>query len=179
MTEDLVYSFTTEKGLEIRVHPENPQDSGHLIDLFEHLGPQSRYFRFSTTLRDPEAVRREAERLARLEAPQEMAWLAFADLPGEPGAPIGGVRLAIIEPGVAEVAISVRDDLQRQGIGTELLAFALEQARAAGIDRIVANFLATNRAIWRLLRHSRFPTTIELHGSEVSAAIDLTAGQAG
>lgn len=177
MTDNSVYTFTTRDGLEIRVRPESLEDAGHLIDLFEHLGPQSRYLRFSKAMRDPdpESVRQEAERLARLGPPQDRAWLAFADLPDDLGAPIGGVRFVSAEPDVAEIAISVRDDLQRQGIGTELLAFGLRQARASGIRQVVAIFLASNRAIWRLLRHSPFPTTIELHGSEASATIDLTA----
>ena len=180
MSETYLHSFETEDGLVVRVRPEGPGDAQHLIDLFEHLGAESRYLRFSKVMRtpDPDLVYQEAERLARLGPPGDMAWLAFADLPDEPGAPVGGVRFAGLEPGVAEIAISVRDDLQRRGIGSELLTFGLEQARAAGIHQVVAVFLASNRAIWRLLRHSPFRTAIDLHGSEVRVTVDLDSDRA-
>ena len=168
----------TRSGLEVRVRKEIPGDAPYLLALFESLSPDSRFLRFSKVMDDPnpEQVRAEAERLADTALPPiDSGWLAFVDLPGEPETPIASVRYVLREPGVAELAISVRDDLQRQGIGTRLLQFAMEKARQDGIRQMVASFRSNNRGVWRLLRRSPYPVTLRLHGSEAEAIIDLTA----
>lgn len=173
-----LHQFTTRDGLAVRVRPEQAGDAAHLVDLFGHLSADSRFLRFSKSMADPnpELVRREAERLARLGPPEEMAWLAFADLPDQPDAAVAAVRFVMVQSGVAELAITVRDDVQRRGIGAALLIFACQQARALGVQRLVAVFRSENKAIWSLVRHSPYPTRTVLDGPEVSAEIDLTAG---
>jgi acetyltransferase len=175
------YRFQTADGQVVRVRPEQPDDAVHLVRLFSGLSPNSRYLRFSKALQnpDPDLVRREAERLARLEPPADVAWLAFADLPGAPDEPIAGARYVRLpsDPQSAEVAISVRDDLQRQGIGSTLLKFIAEHARRHGIQRLAATFRSENRAVWALLQRAPYRFTWELDGPEVHAAIDLTAPQ--
>ena len=119
-------------------------------------------------------VLQEAERLSHLGPPQEMAWLAFADLPDQPDAPVGGVRYVMTASDTAELAISVRDDLQRRGIGSALLVFACQQARRQGLHYLTAVFRSENKAVWSLVRHSPFHTTSVINGSEISLRIDLT-----
>lgn len=175
-SDEIRYRFRDREGLEIRVRPETPADADHLVDLFGHLSPASRYLRFSKAMDDPdpERVAEEAERLARLGPPRDMAWLAFADLPGEPDEPIAGARYDRLTDDTAEVAITVRDDMQRRGIGSELLKFIVEQARRDGIRRLVAIYRVENRGIWALLKHAPYPVTREIHGGEVEVSVDLT-----
>jgi acetyltransferase len=148
-------SFVTEAGLRVWLEPLKPADVPRLLELFAHMGPESRYQRFNVPLTDPDPglVLAEAHRLAEL-APGDGGWLALADLPGEPAATIGGVRYVHTEPGVAEVSLVVRDDQQGQGIGTALLAYCAEQARQAGVARLTATVQSGNRAIWRVLQKS-------------------------
>jgi len=169
------HRFRDNTGLEIRVRSETPDDATHLIDIFENLSPLSRYRRFNEPLEnaDPLLVRQGAVRLASLDPAKGKAWLAFADLPGRPNAPVGGARYALIEPGVAEIAVTVRDDLQRRGIGSQLMNFVLHQAKAAGITALVARFQASNQSIWRMLGYSPYQVTWEFHGGEVDAVIHL------
>ncbi len=172
---DITHQFSTRDGLSVRVRPEVAGDAPYLVDLFNRLGPDSRYLRFSKSMvnPDPERVRAEAERLTRLGPPQEMAWLAFADLPEQPNAPVGGVRYVMTSADSAELAISVRDDLQRRGIGSALLKFACQQARQQGLHTLTAVFRSENKAIWSLVRHSPFPATTVINGPEISLRIDL------
>ena len=148
----------------------------YLIELFERLSPDSRYLRFSKSMvdPDPEQVQQEAERLVKLEPPKDNAWLAFVDLPDQPNTPVGGVRYARLTDDRAELAITVRDDFQRRGIGTGLLHHVTEQARLDGIHELIATFRSENRAVWELLKHSSYPVKRELHGPEVDVVIDLT-----
>lgn len=178
-TSDDWYRFSTRDGLEVRVRPEREGDASNLMDLYNRLGPDSRYLRFSKSMAnpDPERVRQEAERLAQLGPPQEMAWLAFVDLPDQPDAPVAGVRYVMTAPDSAELAISVRDDLQRRGIGSELLKFACHQARRQGLRTLTAVFRSENRAIWSLVRHSPFPATTVIDGPEISLRIDLSGAR--
>jgi acetyltransferase len=171
-------SFRTRDGLEVRVRQEQAGDAGHLVQLFQNLGPASRYSRFSkdATHADPAAIQHRAEELARQEPPHDMAWLAFANLPGEPDAVLAAARYMRLagEEDTGELAISVRDDMQRRGIGGQMLRFLLEQARAGGMRRLVANFLATNQGVWGLLRHSPYQVHTRLDGPMTHAVIDLT-----
>ena len=123
---------------------------------------------------DPQRVQQEAERLARLGPPTDMAWLAFANAPETNGAPAAAVRYVRTEPGEAELAVAVRDDLQRRGIGTALLLFACNQARLDGIERLTATFRSENRGVWALLKRSPFPVSWTVDGPEISAVVDLT-----
>lgn len=170
-------TYKTKSGLEVRVRLLQPEDADHLVNLFEHLSPQSRYFRFNEPLEkpDPELVRREAAVLAQVDPEQGRAWIAFADLPGEPNAPVAGFRfMRTPDPQVAEVSIAVRDDLQRQEVGTRLLRFLAKEARAAGITRLVGTFHSSNRGIWGLLAKSPYPVTTKVYGSETEVSVDLT-----
>jgi GNAT superfamily N-acetyltransferase len=165
----------------VRVRPILPEDAPHLVDLFEHLGPKSRYTRFQRVLDDPdpELVWQEAEFLADIEAGTGAAWLAFADLPGEPCAPVASARYRQIPPDEAEVAIAVRDDLQGSGIGTTLLLHVADQARAAGIRRLLALVQNENLPVWSILRHSPYPVTQVPQGDYTYLVADLEAATEG
>ncbi len=169
-------TLETTSGLPLRVRPEQPGDGPTLVDLFSHLSPSSRYLRFSKSMDDPDPqrVQREAERLAQLGPPIDMAWMAFADLPALAGMPAAAVRYVRTKPGEAELAIAVRDDLQQRGIGSALLLFACTQAQRDGFERLTATFRSENRGVWALLKRSPFPVSWEIDGPEVNAVIDLT-----
>jgi GNAT superfamily N-acetyltransferase len=85
------------------------------------------------------------------------------------------VRYVRTEPGEAELAVAVRDDVQRQGIGTALLLFTCTQAQQDGIERLTATFRSENRGIWSLLKRSPFPVSWTVDGPEISAVVDLSS----
>ena len=174
-------TLETTSGLMLRVRPEQPGDGPTLVDLFSHLSPSSRFLRFSKVMDDPDLqrVQQEAERLARLGPPTDMAWLAFTDLPEQAAAPLAAVRYVRTEPGEAELAIAVRDDSQRRGVGSALLLFACLRAQEDGIERLTATFRSENRGVWSLLKRSPFPVSYEVDGPEISAVVDLTVPQTG
>jgi RimJ/RimL family protein N-acetyltransferase len=55
------------------------------------------------------------------------------------------------DPGAAEIAVTIADDWQGRGLGTELLARLSDRARQAGIGRFTATVAADNAAMPRLL----------------------------
>lgn len=170
-------TFQSKQGLQLRVRPLMPDDVDLLIDLFEHMSAASRYQRFNEVLDnpDPDYVRREAAQLASVSPGRGKAWIAFADLPGQPDAPVAGFRFMRTEqPGVAEISIAVRDDIQRQQVGTKLLQYAVREAKAAGITKLVASFHSSNRGVWGLLARVPYHVTTRTSGSQTEVIVDLT-----
>jgi acetyltransferase len=180
MNEETVYTFTSEDGLVLKIRPLKPEDARHLVDLFEHMGPESRFLRFNLALSnpDPELVWSEAGRLAQVDPERDGAWLVFADLPDRENVPVAGCRFMRLGDDTAEASLAVRDDMQRQGIGRELLRFMVRQARDKGIRCLVATIQRGNRALWRLLQSSGVEFRIESEGSYAHITVDLLQPQA-
>ena len=70
------------------------------------------------------------------------------------GRRVGVARYVRLEdPQVAEIAVTIVDDWQGRGLGTELLARLSERARSEGICRFTALVSADNIAMARLLQN--------------------------
>ncbi len=177
LTKPSTLTFRTKTGLEVYIRPLSPEDVPYLTDLFAHLGLDSRYMRFNETLSnpDPETVQAGARQIAHMRPEEGAAWLAFADLPDQPHAPLGGVRFVCIEPGVAEVSVTVRDDMQGQGIGSVLLELLVREARKAGIHTLTAVIQHTNSSVWQLIKKSGLPCHRHSIDAFVQVTIDIAA----
>jgi GNAT superfamily N-acetyltransferase len=172
-----VFRFTTEAGLTVKVYRMRPQDAENLVCLFEHLSETSRYQRFKEPLGNPDPifVWQTAQRMATVDPKAGVAWIAFADLPGEPNAPVAGARyMRLRQRSTAEISIAVRDDLQRQGIGAQLLLHLARHARNNGVQQLVGTFNTGNRAVWRLVHEAPFVSTTTVYGPETEVVIDLS-----
>lgn len=172
---EFVFTFQTKDGMDVNVRPMQPEDTGHLVDIFENMGLESRYTRFNLAMPipNPEAVKREAAEMADFERPENDGWLAFADLPGKPDTPVAGIRYVYTGPGEAELALSVRDDMQNKGIGTALVAFLFEQAKQAGITRLIGVAQRNNRPLTEILKKSPYPIERIPDGSYVHLIVSL------
>jgi acetyltransferase len=175
MRVQYVHRFNAENGLPIRVRAMTESDGPILVDLFEHLGSDSRYQRFNLPLEDPDEawVQHQADVMAALPPFKGRAWLAFASLPDKGETIVGGVRYVSLSPDSAEMALSVRDDLQGLGIGTELLIFAGRKAYAAGVRTLVGYVQSGNRALWASLDHLQAPVKRFPDGAVTRLEVDL------
>lgn len=166
--------IVASNGRRIQVRPLHSTDAPLLMDLFRHLGPDSRYLRFNVALPDPDAqlVETEARRMATVPPEKGRAWIALLE---PDGSPVAGARYVFTAPSVAEASIVVRDDWQRHGVGTQLLRHLLRQARADGLVTLVATVQLANKGIWRLLRAAQVPYTSQLDGPMADIAVDISA----
>jgi len=73
----------------------------------------------------------------------------------------------------AEVAFTVEEDYQGQGIAGMLLAALVEIARAQGIDRFEADVLASNAAMLGVFKRSGLPLTTKRDGSAIHLTMPL------
>lgn len=173
-----VHEFNTLLGLTVRVYRIKTEDAHNLVNLFQHLSVASRYQRFNEALIDPDPdfVWQTAQRMATVDEKLGAAWIAFADLPGEPNAPVAGARYirSVKDFTSAEVSIAVRDDLQHQGLGSQLLRYLAHHARTHGVKQFVGSFDTNNRAVWKLVRDAPFETSTTVNGIETDVIVDLT-----
>jgi acetate---CoA ligase (ADP-forming) len=143
--------IVTRSGQTVRIRPITPADSELLVDFFERLGPESRYYRFfrvKTSL-PPE----EVEYFTSVDYDTRMALVAVYD-----GRMVGVARYDTEpdEPRRAEVAFSVSDEMQGHGIGTSLLQLITAYARDHGITGFRAFVLPENVQMMRVFRNSGY-----------------------
>ncbi len=137
-----------------RVRPIKPDDGALLVDFFERLGPESRYFRFFRIKETLEP--KEVEFFTNVDYSDRMALVALLD------AKMIGLASYDVEhdkKNKAEVAFAVADEHQGRGIGTQLLQLLTNHARAHGVDRFEAFVLPENRQMMRLFRNSGYELT--------------------
>jgi acetyltransferase len=138
--EDLIRDVTAQRTT-VRIRPIRPEDSGGLQAMAERTSIEDLRLRFrSGGVRIGPA---EASRLAQIDYDREMALVAEVTT-GE----IGGVVRLVFTPDLetAELAMLVRSDLQKHGLGRILLTQALEYARGRGAQLVWGDVLTANRA---------------------------------
>ena len=174
--QQYIDSFSAKNGLEIYLRHIRQDDAPLFIKIFEHMGSESRYSRFMQSLDNPnpEMIREEAERIAQADPEKNDGLIAFATLPDEGNVPIGAARYVYLTSGQAEVAISIRDDMQNLGIGTVLLQRVTEHARIAGIQKLVATIHNDNKVIWKVLKKLPYQLRRTPEGIYSEIEIDLT-----
>jgi GNAT superfamily N-acetyltransferase len=137
--------LTLNDGTQIHIRPIHPEDEPRLIDIFNHLSPQSVYQRFFMAA--SELSPGMARHLATVDYNRRMALIA--EVASEPVA-VGRWEPSE-DPDTVELALVVRDDWQNRGIGRVLLRETLRVAETHGIRRFRADVIADNRRMLRLL----------------------------
>lgn len=166
-TDSFNDSFDTKTGMTVQVRPLRPDDAPSLVDIFEHLGPESRYNRFLQPVDNVgiDRIWAEAENIANLVTAGSYGLIAFADLPQHAGAPVGAARYVKMDSTQAELAISVRDDLHGQGIGGNLLRLLISHAVTEGIEQLVGTVQNSNTGLWAILKKTGFRLERQLEGN--------------
>lgn len=179
-TNNYTHFIHSKTGQLIGTRPLQPQDADLLVDIFNHMGSWSRYQRFHQTVDHVSDSRAHqvAEGIVQRDTTRKWGIIAFADVPDETDVPIGVSRYVETEQqGEAEVAISLRDDFHNQGIGKQLMAQTVEQAREAGFKRVIAAIQNDNPAIWYVFEQLPYEVTRQPDGTMSNVIIDLTRPQ--
>ena len=132
----------------LRLHAPTPDDYEDLKSFYDELSQESLYNRFHGFVRtdfpaglDAQADGEDRVALAAWQADRVVGCGSYDRLP---------------EPGVAEIAFTVADELQGRGIATQLLEQLTEIAAERGIDRFVAEVEASNTAMRRVFERAGF-----------------------
>ena len=92
---------------------------------------------------------------------------------------MGVARIVWLSDTTAEVAMSVRDDRQGQGIGKRLLTMVLELAQISGAETVVGTIQNDNEPMWYLFDQLPYPILRTIDGTESEIEIDLTREKEG
>lgn len=129
----------TEHGLAIR--PLHRDDRGRLNEFFERLSEESRYRRFLSPMEELSSA--QLDYLTQLDHHDHEAVVAV-DRASDALVGVARYVRSPTDPDEAEVAVTVADDRQGQGLGTRLLRALVDRAREEGVSRFDAFMLADN-----------------------------------
>ena len=134
----------------LRIRPLRRCDDRAIRELYRHLSSRTRYLRFSSPMPDlPDSL---LKLITCVDYRRRLALLAVSDVAD--GAEVVALsEFAAIDDHSAEVALVVRDEWQRRGLGTALATRTMLAAEARGFDLFVANVGYDNVGVMRLLRH--------------------------
>jgi acyl-CoA hydrolase/GNAT superfamily N-acetyltransferase len=150
--EELERYRTTSAGLEILLRPVKMSDEPLLKDFFYSLSDESNYRRFIMLRRYlPHTV---LQKMAAIDYTKQMVILAVVE-GGEKELVVGVGQFVVTgDTHTAEIALAVRDDYQRKGIGSELLSYMTEVAKRQGLLGFTADVLGENKPVIKLLEKS-------------------------
>ncbi|MFG1888225.1 GNAT family N-acetyltransferase [Micromonospora sp. NPDC049051] len=159
-------------GAEAAVRPATVDDLPGVLELHEGCSARSRHRRYLGGATVPSAAR-----LRRLLEPAGGVTL-LATAGGDAGQPEPVVAMAnlIAEGDEAEVALLVRDDWQRRGLGSALLRRLVRHAEQIGYAALVLHVHAENAAMLRTVRRLGRPTPTERDGALVTVTVALVEG---
>ncbi|MDQ3781389.1 MAG: GNAT family N-acetyltransferase [Actinomycetota bacterium] len=142
---ELELPLNLKDGRGVNIRPVVPDDAGRLGEEVERADADTIYQRF---FRNP--VRLDAatlDHLTRLDYRERLAVAAFS----ADGEGVAIARYETVEPGCAEVAIVVKPEWRRAGLGSALLDLLERAAIARGVTRFMAVYLPANERIVALL----------------------------
>lgn len=140
-------------GGRMRVRPIRSADSAQLMQAYEQLSHESRYYRFFTArARMSQAM---ADRLTDIDHENHFAWLVFdadADEDDTPEQGVGAARLIRDEdPTSAEAAVTVLDEYHHRGIGRFLIELLVCTAADVGVSTLRFEVLRENHKMRTLM----------------------------
>ena len=150
-------------GGEYSLRPIRPDDAQMLQDLMQHLSPESRYFRFVSSITElPPTM---LARFTLIDYDREMALVAVfkervaaADGEFTETERIVGVSRYITNPDQSscEFALVVSDDFSGKGLGSRLMLSIMDVAREKGLAEMDGLVLANNPGMLKLMRSLGF-----------------------
>jgi len=157
-------------GRRIAIRSIRSEDKTRLSGAFEHLSVTSRYRRFLTAQK--ELTPHDLRYLTEVDHRDHEALVA---LDPDTGDLVGVARYVRVpgRPEDAELAVTVVDAWQEDGVGGALVAELVPRARAAGIARFTALVLADNARMLRLLEDLGAPRLVERTAGTLELVLDL------
>lgn len=159
-------------GAEVRIRPAGPDDVTGVVELHESCSARSRQRRYLSGAGCPSPAR-----LRRLLAPAGGLTLV-ATAGGGAAEPVVAMANLLGEGDEAEVALLVRDDWQRRGLGSALLRRLVGHAERIGYAAVQVHVQAENTPMLRAVRRLDRPTSVQRDGSVLTVTVPLTAGRA-
>lgn len=154
-----------------RVRPFEPSDTPRLVAIFERLSPTTVYRRFLSPI--PRLSGPLLRQLIDVDHDRHEALVI--DIDGDIVAVARYVRTRR-DPATADVAVTVEDRWQRNGLATQLLDALMALAARRGVRALNTTMLASNVAAERLVRRRSPDASALLEDGVLDWTIPLASG---
>jgi acyl-CoA synthetase (NDP forming)/RimJ/RimL family protein N-acetyltransferase len=136
-------------GRTAHVRPIRPEDEPLMVDFYERVSDESKYYRFFAPM--PTLSEKDLHRFTHVDHIDRAALVVLLG-----GEMIAVGRFEVTDPGEAEVAFLVEDAHQGRGIGQLLLEHLAQAGRERGVERFVAEVLPDNQAMIATFRDAGY-----------------------
>src|SRR5215831_7627766 len=161
---------TLRDGRRVEIRALKPDDRAGLVAAVARSSPETLYRRFFAVKRH--FTEPEVEFFLHVDFVNHVALVAVVDEGGRPMI-VGGARYVIVEPGQAEVAFTVVDQYQGQGLGSALMHHLAVIGRSAGIKELIAEVLPDNIPMLKVFEKSGFPVSVKREPGVVHVSVQL------
>ncbi|MGH1575131.1 GNAT family N-acetyltransferase [Methylobacterium sp. P31] len=171
--DDLSHYSAVERlrdGRTLEIRALRPDDRDGVLTAVEHTSPQSLYRRFFGAKRH--FTDKEIAFFLNVDFTSHVALVAVAEEAGE-RVIVGGARYVVTQPGQAEVAFTVIDQYQDQGIGAALMRHLIGIARKSGLTGLTAEVLPNNAPMLSLFERCGLPLKMRRDAGAVHVALQL------
>jgi acyl-CoA synthetase (NDP forming)/GNAT superfamily N-acetyltransferase len=166
-----VYALLID-GTTVLIRPARPQDEEAVRQMHAQMSPENIYLRFFSVSKLSSV--REARRVTRAADADHCALLAWL---GERLVGVASYEPAE-QPGVAEIAFAVTDDMHGRGVATLLLDHLVSIARLRGVHAFTAQTLASNAAMLRVFAAAGLAAKRQFSGGVVETTFPLPVDEA-
>jgi acetyltransferase len=177
LTDTHLYAAKDELkcGTEVIIRAIRKSDKDVLQQIMRDVSAESRYFRFFCAKK--QLTTQELRYFTEIDCDEHMGLIV--SLCDEDETPIAVGRYIkqteLENAGSAELALLVREDFQRQGIGNLLLEHLANIATTKGISEFVCFIMSENSKMQSLLKGSRYPVRRQDGANSiVRFSVDLT-----
>ncbi len=157
-------------GRRVEIRAERPDDREAVLAAVHRASAQTLYRRFFAAKRN--FSDRELAYFFDIDFVTHVALVALVEEPAG-STIVGGARYVVSKTGSAEVAFSIIDRYQRQGIGAKLLQHLAGIARAAGLKEFTAEVLPDNTSMLKVFENSGLPIKITRETGVVHVTLGL------
>jgi len=174
MVEAATYSAveTLRDGRRVAIRALRQEDRTELLAAVGRTSLESLYRRFFSVKRG--FTEQETDFFLNIDFVDHVALVAVVEEAGRPVI-VGGARYIVLQPRKAEVAFTVIDPYQGQGIGAALMRHLAGIARGAGLPELIADVLPENHAMLKLFAKSGLPLRTERESDVVHVVLRLDA----
>jgi RimJ/RimL family protein N-acetyltransferase len=138
-------------GRRLEIRALRPDDRADLIAAVDRSRGQSLYRRCFAVKRS--FTESEIDYFLNVDFVNHVALVAIVDVAGQ-AVIAGGARYVVVQPGKAEIAFTVADQYQGQGVGTALMHHLATIARGAGLKELIAEVLPDNVPMLKVFEKS-------------------------
>jgi RimJ/RimL family protein N-acetyltransferase len=166
-----------KNGTAVTIRAVRPEDKKRFAEAFKNLDSESvytRFFRHKNALTDE-----ELKTATEMDFENTVALVVTIPAAGGEETIIGAGRYVLYDPSnalrSAEIAFTVEEDYQGQGIASTILRHLIHIAREKGVSQFEAEVLLRNISMLSVLSRSGLPVKQSIQEDVVHAILSLTA----